>query len=353
MSQPKVSILIPAFNCEKWIADTLQSALTQTWPNKEIVVVDDGSTDRTFDVARQFTAPNVLVLRQSNSGAAAARNRAFAECQGDFVQWLDADDLLDARKISLQMAVFERVGSRRTLLSGEWGRFIHRSHRARFERTDLWADLPPVEWLLLKLARNLYIANACWLVSRELTEAAGPWDETLSTDDDGEYFARVLLHSDGTRFVDGAKMYYRKASFGSVSDIGRSQRKMQDHMRAMRLHIQYIRWLEDSPRVRSACLTLLQTGLDSFYDDRPDLFAEALKLATELGGTLDPPTLSWKYRWIAALFGRPTARRASVLMPRLKWSVIRALDEALLQLERPGKSGSDVRQSAGTATVSR
>src|SRR5262245_15362018 len=91
---PLVSVLIPAYNAESWIADTIQSALAQTWPCKEVVVVDDGSTDGTLAVARRFASKNVLVVTQENQGAAAARNRAFSLCQGDYVQWLDADDLL-------------------------------------------------------------------------------------------------------------------------------------------------------------------------------------------------------------------------------------------------------------------
>src|SRR5690242_8593951 len=98
--KPLVSILIPAYNAEKWIGDTLQSALAQTWPNKEIIVVDDGSSDRTLEIARQFATKNVSVLTQQNQGAAATRNKGFQVCQGDYIQWLDADDLLSPNKVA-------------------------------------------------------------------------------------------------------------------------------------------------------------------------------------------------------------------------------------------------------------
>src|SRR4029078_12423266 len=89
-----VSILIPAYNSEEWIADSLESALAQSWPNKEIIVVDDGSTDRTLDVVTRFDSKLVKVATQPNQGAAAARNKAFSLSNGDYIQWLDADDLL-------------------------------------------------------------------------------------------------------------------------------------------------------------------------------------------------------------------------------------------------------------------
>src|SRR5436309_10735842 len=90
---PLVSILIPAYNAERWIADTVRSALAQTWPRREIIIVDDGSRDQTLQVAQQFASKNVSVVAQENQGASAARNKAFELCQGDYIQWLDADDL--------------------------------------------------------------------------------------------------------------------------------------------------------------------------------------------------------------------------------------------------------------------
>jgi glycosyltransferase involved in cell wall biosynthesis len=63
--KPLVSILIPAYNAEQWISDAIESALAQTWPHKEVIVVDDGSSDRTLDVARRFASRNVRVLSQA------------------------------------------------------------------------------------------------------------------------------------------------------------------------------------------------------------------------------------------------------------------------------------------------
>ncbi len=170
-------------------------------------------------------------------------------------------------------------------------------------------------------------------MSRELAEAAGPWDTRLLGDDDGEYFCRVLLASDGVRFVPEAKVYYRTSGTSSLSYIGHSDRKMVAQLCSMELHIRYIRSLEDSQRVRDACVTYLQNWLVFFYPDRPDLVKQAEEMAASLGGKLKPPPLSWKYSWIAALFGRQQARRAQVVLPGFKWSLIRRWDKALFQIE--------------------
>jgi Glycosyltransferases involved in cell wall biogenesis len=94
-----VSILIPAFNAERWIADTIKSALDQSWPSKEIIIVDDGSRDETVRIAQRFASKDVTVISQENQGASAARNKALQLCQGDYIQWLDADDLLAPDKV--------------------------------------------------------------------------------------------------------------------------------------------------------------------------------------------------------------------------------------------------------------
>src|SRR5258708_8154242 len=149
--RPLVSILIPAFNAEDWISDTIKSALDQTWPVKEIIVVDDGSRDQTPAIAQSFASEGVLVVSQPNQGAAAARNKAFSLCNGDYIQWLDADDLLAPDKVAKQVEALDSCPGKRTVLSAAWASFAFRYYKARFVPTALWSDLSPLEWLLRKL----------------------------------------------------------------------------------------------------------------------------------------------------------------------------------------------------------
>ena len=251
--KPLVSILIPAYNAEAWISDTLRCAIAQTWESKEIIVVDDGSTDRTLAIARKFESDQLRVVTHRNQGAASTRNQAYSLCRGDYIQFLDADDLMAPDKIARQMEALGSSPNKRTLLSGSWGKFMYRYYRTQFVPSALWRDLSPVEWLIRKMQLNLYMQTASWLVSRELAEAAGPWDTTLLGDDDGEYFCRVLLASDGVRFVPEAKVYYRSSGSASLSYIGNSEKKMVAQLRSMELHISYLCSLEDSQRVRDAC----------------------------------------------------------------------------------------------------
>jgi glycosyltransferase involved in cell wall biosynthesis len=332
--KPLVSILIPAFNVEEWIEDAIKSAIAQSWRCKEIVIVDDGSTDQTLAIARRFASEKVAVLTQKNQGAAIARNRASDFCQGDYVQWLDADDLLAPDKISKQMQAAQAFGNTRMLLSSEWGYFMRRPDRAKFDPTSLWCDLSPVEWLLGKIGQNLHMQTATWLVSRELTEAAGPWDGRLLRDNDGEYFCRVILASDGIHFVPGAKVFYRITSSNRVSYIGDSDKKKDAQLLSMQLHVKYIRSLEESERIRAACLRFLQTWLIHFYPERPDIVQALERLAISLGAGLRKPRLRWKYAWIRPLFGWSAAKRAQLLVPELKASLTRSFDRAMYGLEQ-------------------
>lgn len=330
--KPLVSILIPAYNAERWIAESIRSALVQTWPYKEIIVIDDGSTDRTADIVKNFGS-QVKLISTDNHGQSAAVNSAYHASSGDYIQELDADDILAPDKIQRQLEALRPGDSRRTLLSSQWAPFYYRTRHAQFVNNALCRDLSPVEWILLKLSENLHMQNATWLVSRELTDAAGLWDTSLHYDQDGEYFSRVVAASDGIRFVAGTGVYYRATGAGSISCIGNSDIKRESLLRSMKLHMQYLQALEVSDRVRKACLVYLQNWYGAFQPHRPDLVAEVLGLASQLGGTLTTPLLRRKYAWLEPLLGRTTARHAQDAIPRIKSDCLRQVDRLVHQLE--------------------
>jgi glycosyltransferase involved in cell wall biosynthesis len=336
--KPLVSILIPAFNAEQWIADTLRSAIAQTWPNTEILVVDDGSTDETLAIAKRFESKSIRVVSQRRQGGPAARNTAYSLSQGDYFQWLDNDDLLAPDKIERQVAVLEQCQSKWTILSSAWGEFMYRPRLARFVPTALWCDLSPAEFMSRKMSHNLFMQTAVWLVSRELTDAAGPWDTGMLSDDDGEYFSRVLLKADGIRFVPDARVYYRMTGPSRGSDMGRSRAKLEAKFRAMEMQIANLRSLDDSAEVRASCVKYLQDWLIHFYSYAPDLVRRAEELAIELGGRLEAPRPSWKYAWIEPLCGRDIAMEAQRFLPNVRWWLQRSWDKLLFQLESLNRS---------------
>ena len=105
-TNPLVSIVIPVYNCERYLAEAIESVLAQTYQPIEIIVIDDGSTDKSARVAKKFSPP-VKYCYQPNSGLGAARNCGIRLAKGDYVAFLDADDIWTENKLTLQTAVFQ------------------------------------------------------------------------------------------------------------------------------------------------------------------------------------------------------------------------------------------------------
>lgn len=216
MHQGLVSIIIPIYNAEKYLAETIKSAINQTWENKEIIVVDDGSTDRSLVIANQFSEYGLIIISQKKNGAAAARNVGLRNAKGSFIQFLDADDLLSPNKIELQMEEISTFPEKISLSNSV--HFFEGSDPLTFSPSKADIDLftstgEPSDFLL-----NLYgrvghggiVPVHSWLTPRALLDKAGYWNESLSLDDDGEYFCRVVLASTEVVFVQHTYAYYRK-----------------------------------------------------------------------------------------------------------------------------------------------
>ena len=263
-----VSILIPAYNAERWVRDAILSSINQTWPNKEIIVVDDGSSDNTHKVAKALGSKTVKVISQPNAGACEARNNAFKLAQGEYIQWLDADDLLHPEKLSRQLSRGDGGRDSLSLLTCAWGTFFFCRERAKFLRNSLWQDLRPVDWMVKKFTDGVWMNPSAWLVSRRLAELSGPWDKRLSSsgDDDGEYICRVITKSQVVKFVPEAKSYYRQGNFEGLS-WRKAEKAPEALFLALSQCIAHLRSLEDSTRTREACLRFLQNGLAEFESE--------------------------------------------------------------------------------------
>ncbi|GAB5536484.1 MAG: hypothetical protein Rubg2KO_27330 [Rubricoccaceae bacterium] len=305
MSDPLVSVLVTAYNAEPWIADTLASVSAQSYPNIELVMVDDGSTDRTLEIASSFEHPHLTVISQENQGACAARNRAFDIASGDLIQYLDADDLLDPEKISLQVErlLQEPEG---TLASGPWMRFYDASPPSQRPAPNRdWHDYTPAsDWLLDSWAQGGMFASFAWLTPASLIETAGPWNTSIKRNQDGEFFARVLLKAHRIAFCEDAWGFYRSGLTGSVS--GRKGADIaQSLFETTQFCVQHLGTLGDTPTVRTAQAAFWEQFMFEAYPLDRALAREAEARAQTLGGAGRQPdggrlfkllrdTLGWK-----------------------------------------------------------
>lgn len=299
----KVSILIPVFNAELFLDETLQSAINQTWQNTEIIVVDDGSTDNSLAVAKQYESNKVKIISRKNKGSAVARNTAFRHAQGDYIQYLDADDLLSPDKIRKQLDLLHKYGDQ-YIVSSAWGRFVRSIDEAEFIHQKVWDNLDPVEWLVAAWEGGGMMQTACWLTPRKLIEKAGLWNETLKSNpaDDGEFFCRVLLQSKGVKFCSGAKVYYRSQLPESVSKNISSEAVLSLFLNCVQYE-KHILEAEDSFRTRHACMINYLNFIYRFHPHYPDLIEKAKKRIANLGFKKYDSVGGRKFRKLSWLVG--------------------------------------------------
>jgi glycosyltransferase involved in cell wall biosynthesis len=309
MSSPLVSICIPAYNAEEYVADALDSALAQTWSPLEIVVVNDGSTDRTGEILDAYDEEHerVRVLHQANQGQCAAANDAYRAAEGDLIKFFDADDLLSPQFVEKQ--VRELGGSTRHVASAEWARFYDDPAEATFEPEPVWRDMAPVDWLVTawKDARPM-MQCALWLIPRPVLEEAGLWDERLSLINDFEFFARVLVHSEGVRFTPGARLYYRSGLDDSLSGQDRREH-VESAFRSLMDGTQHLLDRENSPRTRRAAANMLKDFIYGYYPQNPDLRGKVRARIDELGGSDLEPKGPPGFEMLRPLLGWRLARR--------------------------------------------
>lgn len=318
---PLVSIIVPAYNASPWIEATLACALAQSHPACEILVIDDGSADDTVSRVGMIAAQHperIRIETQLNAGASAARNHALRLARGDFIQFLDADDLLSPRKIELQLALLATHPAN-MLATCRWGRFEDDPTAARFVDAQVWRDFEPLDWMALHCGTASMMHPAAWLVPRTVIDAAGPWNESLSLNDDGEYFARIVLASAGLAFCDDdeAVTYYRSGIVTSLSQR-RSPRAINSLRRSIELVSAHVTsFASDRGEPIADPSSPLSIALGNYwqrlaydlYPDDPAGSRAALDQVRRLGGSALRPELGGRLQVVARLLGWRVAYR--------------------------------------------
>jgi glycosyltransferase involved in cell wall biosynthesis len=228
-----VSILIPVFNAENFLLETIQSAMNQSYENIEIIAVDDGSTDNSLEILKSIQDKRFKFYSQENKGASAARNLAFEKSSGTFIQYLDADDILDKDKILNQMKSSEKYADN-TIFSGNFY-YFKRTVEDKFS-----SKLPeghknyenPIDWLIDAANDKAMFPPICWLTPRKLIEKAGLWNENLSYNDDSEFFAKVIIQAGNLTHCPDSICYYRTGNLNSYGSQ-RSENAIKSELKSL------------------------------------------------------------------------------------------------------------------------
>ncbi len=221
MSRPLVSILIPCYNAAPYLGDTLDSAFAQTHPDVEIILVDDGSSDGSLEIARA-REPRIRVLAGPQRGASAARNAATKESRGEFLQYLDADDLLLPDAVAARVRQLSESGA--DVACEDWRRIFRQPDGS-------WTQGPieSADYRRFDEAPDLAIFNGFWappaalLYRRSIVEKIGGWNPTLPVIQDARFLFDAAFC--GAKFVhvpgDGA--HYRQHSADSLSSRSKAR----------------------------------------------------------------------------------------------------------------------------------
>jgi glycosyltransferase involved in cell wall biosynthesis len=324
--KPLVSILIPVYNAERWVAQAIESALGQTWPFTEIIVVDDGSTDNSLSIIRQYEKHGVKIVSQRNLGASSCRNRALEHAAGDFIQYLDADDALSLDKVERAVEILIEGGPDKVAISDIvyfWDGddpYSGTSHGS-WPRVD--TD-NPLEWyidLLGPYGSGGMVQTGQWLIPKKVANDAGPWNDALSLDDDGEYFCRVVLRSKGLRQVPNGRYFYRKHHGGQSLGDGQSEKDHLSALNSLRLKKEHLLRETDVPEAKRALAKAYVTRAFVAYPSYPTITKTALDHCRALGGSEKLlRTGSWKSEIIRYTLGWRLARRLSLWLHRLNSS---------------------------------
>jgi hypothetical protein len=233
--RPLVSLVVPSYNVEQYVAEAIDSALAQTYRPLEIVVVDDGSTDSTADVVHAYLGhPEVVYVHQENRGLAGARNRGIAEARGDVIGLLDADDVWMPQKVERAVAY---LGEHPEVGWVTTDCYLLRDHTPTEER--YYGDMVPVEFpepgpaQLDAIAQRNYMSVACH-IRRELFDRFGVFDESLRRTEDYDLWLRFLLGGTSVGRIDEPLGWYRLHAGALSANL---QAQWESHLTVLERHL--------------------------------------------------------------------------------------------------------------------
>ncbi len=210
MPLPQVSILIPCYNGEKFVAEAIESALGQTHSHVEVVVVDDGSTDNSVEVLKSF-GDRIVFEAGPNQGACVARNRAFELSSGEYIQFLDADDKLDPRKLELQLPLL--MNDQADMVLCKFGLFgDHKGERPE-KRIHPEPTGDPFLYFL-----EFYIGTPAAVYRRCFVEKSGGFLPGLNRGQEADYHLRVAALNPRVAMVDDILVWVRMHDGDRISN---------------------------------------------------------------------------------------------------------------------------------------
>ena len=213
---PEISVIIPTFNYGKYIKRAIESILTQTYQDVEIIVVDDGSTDNTREIIRSKQSDKIRYFYQENKGAPSARNKGIVESKGKYIAFLDADDEWLPTKLEKQVDKFQRSSNKVALIYG-WAKIID-------EKGNLFMKFQSRTQgeILREILDRSFMPSSTVIVKKECFHAVGLFDENFTSCQDREMWTRIATQYQVEVLPEYLARIYRHSGFS----IGASPKKV-------------------------------------------------------------------------------------------------------------------------------
>jgi glycosyltransferase involved in cell wall biosynthesis len=218
-NMPKITVIIPVFNAQKYLLESIESVLNQTLKEIEIIVVNDGSTDQSLEILESISLMDnrLIVLNQKNKGQSIASNKALEIARGDYIKYFDADDVMNDSHLE---KLYEKIKNKNdVLVSCKWARFYNDDLRnAKFISCSTWTDLHSIDWITNAMSEKYDMMPLwLWLIPKKLLLKVGGWDESLTLNNDFEFSIRLLTSVSFVYFEDEAIIYYRSGHSNTLS----------------------------------------------------------------------------------------------------------------------------------------
>ena len=236
---PQISVVIPVYNGERTIEETIASVLAQTFTDFELIIINDGSQDQTLEIIQQFTDPRIKLYSYSNGGLAASRNRGLAKSQGEYISFLDADDLWTKEKLASQYQALQSYPQAAVSYSGtDW----------IDEASNIinHASPPSISGNIygVLLLSNILGSGSNALIKKEALAITGNFDESLKASEDWDFLIRLAAKYEFIR-VDAPQILYRQSPDSMSSKLHYQEQEMvkviHKAFKQAPFHLQYLK----------------------------------------------------------------------------------------------------------------
>jgi glycosyltransferase involved in cell wall biosynthesis len=311
LNQPLITIITPCYNSQEYLRETINSVLKQTYRNFEWILVNDGSSDKTEDIILGIEDDRIKYLYQENKGQCAASNLGLSHSKGQFIKFLDSDDLLNATHLE---NLVKCIVDDETLVSCAWGKFYNDDvDTFRLFPEKVSRNLNSLEWIKTSISQRYDMMAAwIWLIPKPIIYKSGMWDETLTLNNDFDFSIRLLINSKNVVFCSNAILMYRELT-QSLSKSA-SYAAFCSAVKSNLIGVENILRLSSDLSTKQLCADRLQDWVYQCYPKYIDLVLILETKIQSLGGSKIKIEGGNLFKLCALIFGWKFAARLRFLL---------------------------------------